>query len=151
MARFKKKTKPKVEISTASLPDIVFMMLFFFMVTATIRPEEQLVQAKIPQARELNKVEKEQLLKEISVGKPNNKALGQEPKITVGDRFIAMKDIPQWVSQQRDELPEYYKEQMIILLRADEDLEMGIIADIMEELKKANARKILYRTLDKVE
>ncbi len=151
MSKFRRTTRSKTEISTASLPDIVFMMLFFFMVTATIRTDDKLVKTEVPQARELTKIEKETLLKEIRVGVPINAELGTEPKLAVDSRWISMNELPQWVNQKRDELPEHYKDQMIIVLKADEMVDMGMVADIQEELKRSNARKILYRTLDKVD
>ncbi len=150
MSKFRNTSRNKPEISTAALPDIVFMMLFFFMVSATIRTTNPLVETEIPKAQELTKVQKKILLQEIRVGYPIQKNLGAQAKIAVDDRFIKLNEIPQWVALKRDALPEQYKDQMIILLRADENVEMGLVADIQEELKKADARKILYRSLDDI-
>ncbi|MCR9253729.1 MAG: biopolymer transporter ExbD [bacterium] len=151
MSKFRKKTKGKQEISTAALPDIVFMMLFFFMVSATIRTVDPKVQTQIPKAEELTKVQRKTLVHEIRVGVPIQSELGSQPKIAVDDHLINLDQIPQWVSNKRDEMPEIYQDQMIILLKADAEVEMGLVADIQEKLKAANARKILYRTLDEID
>jgi len=52
------------------------------------------------------------------------------------------------VNQKRDELPEYHKDQLIVMLKADESVSMGVISDIQQELRKSKARKVLYRTLN---
>lgn len=150
MNKFKRKPLLDAQISTASLPDIVFLLLFFFMVTAVIRTDEKIVEYKIPVARQLTKAEMKTLIRELQVGKPVNPEMGEQPLISAGNSFIDVKDIVQWVHQQKATLPEAYKDQMIIVLKADETVHMGMIADIQQELRKSNARKILYRTLEKI-
>lgn len=149
MSKFSRNSaRGKAKISTASLPDIVFMMLFFFMVSATIKSEKEIVETKIPQAKELTSAEKKSLVKELKIGKPLNSEDGEEVKIADGERFIPMNQLTYWVNQKRDELPEYYKDQLIVMLKADESVSMGIISDIQQELRKSKARKVLYRTLN---
>ena len=148
MSKFKKTIKSKTEITTASLPDIVFLLLFFFMVSATIKTKEEMVEARLPEAKELTKVEMKTLIREISVGKPIVAGFGDNPKISVGNRLIEMDEIIQWAIAEKETLPEAYKDQMIILLKADQEVPMGLISDIQQKLRKANARKILFRTLD---
>lgn len=149
MSKFSRKSgKGMAKISTASLPDIVFMMLFFFMVTATIKSDKKLVDPEEPQAREITKADKKILIKELIIGKPLATSAGMEYKLVAGDQFIGIDQLRQWVSVQRDELPEYYKDQMIVMLRADKSVKMGLISDVQQELRKSNARKVLYRALN---
>ncbi len=146
--KFKTKTKQGTpELSTSSLPDIIFLLLFFFMVSATIRPKEDIVQAEIPKAIAITKVDRKELVREITIGLPKNSAFGKEPRISVEGQFIEMDRIAQWLVEQRESLPEVLKDQMIVVLRADEHVEMGLVSDLEEELKKVNARKIVFRTL----
>lgn len=148
MRKFKKNpARTKTRISTASLPDIVFMMLFFFMVSATIRSEEKIVETNIPQARELTTAEKKSLIKELNIGKPLDGNSGESFKIADGDRIIALEQLHYWVNEQRDGLPETQRDHMVVMLKADRSVDMGIISDIQQELRKNNARKVLYRTL----
>ena len=74
MAKFKKKGgKGTPAISTASLPDIIFMLLFFFMVTTTMREATLLVRVVAPQATEVQKLEKKSLVDYIYIGPPLKK------------------------------------------------------------------------------
>lgn len=149
MSRFRTKTKRETVISTASLPDIVFLLLFFFMISAVIKPPLEEVDPEIPKARNLTKAEMKTLVKELVVGYPK-KGTSNVPKISANDRLIELSGVTQWVNQVRNELPEAHKNQMIIKLKADINVDMGLINDIQQELRKANARKIIYETLQDV-
>ncbi len=146
----RKNAKPDSEISTASMPDIVFLLLFFFMVSATIRPKENNLNVSIPDAHAVTKVKKKFLVKELHIGFPMGEGKNGITKISDGDRIIEVTDIGRWVEEQKLTLNEAYRDQMIVLIRADEEVEMGIIGDIMTELRRSNARKVLYRTLENV-
>ncbi|MFY0651474.1 MAG: biopolymer transporter ExbD [Cyclobacteriaceae bacterium] len=146
MGKFRKSSSKKTQISTASLPDIVFLLLFFFMVSATIKTQDDLVDFKAPNAENLTKSEKKFLIKELNVGFPKNKTLGHQPRISDGEKFIAIEEVAQWAESARQEIPENYRDQMIVLLKSDLDVDMGLIADIQEQLRTVNARKIVYRS-----
>lgn len=146
--KIKKKTSTTAEISTASMPDIVFLLLFFFMVTATIKVNEEQLNVKIPDAHSLTKVDKRFLIKELYVGFPKDAKLGQSALISNGNQIISIDQIGQWVQEQKSDLGEVYKDQLIVMLKADEQVDMGLIGDVQTELRKNNARKVLYRTLD---
>lgn len=151
MAKFGKKTKAEPAISTASLPDIVFMLLFFFMVTTVLREQEILVDQKIPQATQLQKLQKKTLISYIFIGKPKNTSLyGTEPKIQANDALIETPEIVQWVNQERDMLPEADRGGITISLKVDRDVKMGPISDVQDELREADARRILYASIGKV-
>ncbi|MEP3386655.1 MAG: biopolymer transporter ExbD [Reichenbachiella sp.] len=137
----KKKTAASAEISTTSMPDIVFLLLFFFMVTATIKVNEEQLDVHIPNAHSLTTVDKKFLIKELFVGFPKD-------SISVDNKLIALEQIGQWVQEQKSDLGEVYKDQLIVMLKADEQVDMGLIGDIQMELRKNNARKILYRTIE---
>src|SRR5690606_39997439 len=86
MSKFKKKAKSNPEIPTSALPDIIFMLLFFFMVTTVLRETDLLVEQKIPQAEQLTKLERKSLVSYIYIGKPKSpEKYGTEPRIQVND------------------------------------------------------------------
>ena len=148
MSKFNRSTgKRQTKISTASLPDIVFMMLFFFMVTATIKSEKEIVKTEEPRAREITAADKKILVKELIIGKPLSANDGSEYRIVADDRYLSLGQIKQWVNAKRDELPEYYKDQLIVMLKADKSVKMGFIGDVQQELRESQARKVLYRAL----
>ncbi len=152
MGKFKGKIKPKQEIPTSSMPDVVFMLLFFFMVTTELRETAIDVQQRIPEATQMRKLMRKSLVVNMYIGEPKKiEQFGKEPKIQVEDQFIDTKDILLWVNRQRDMIAENERDQMTVSLKVDEEAKRGIIADVETELRKANARKVLYTTLAKKE
>lgn len=152
MSKFRKKTKVKQDIPTASMPDVVFMLLFFFMVTTELRKTAVDVMQRIPQATQLRKLQRKSLVTNLYIGEPKkSEQYGVEPKIQAEDVFIEPNDIILWVNREKDKLPENEREQLTVALKVDSEAKRGIIADVETQLRKANARKILYSTLQKSE
>jgi biopolymer transport protein ExbD len=149
MSKFKKKSNATQEIPTAALPDIIFMLLFFFMVTTVMRETEIKVKQEIPRADQLVKLEKKKLVTYLYVGEPKDEEFGTESLIQANDAFIAIDGIIQWVNQEKDKLPENERDQITISMKVDKDTKMGIIVDIQTQLREANARKIMYATPQK--
>ncbi len=148
MAKLQRKKKggsPK--ISTASLPDIVFMLLFFFMVSTTMKEVEYKVIIKLPEASEAKKIENKSLVSYIYIGVPQ-KALqskyGTEPVIQLNDQIATIDDIAPYVEQERSQRAESDVPKMIFSLKIDENADMGIVSDVKEELRKVQALKINY-------
>lgn len=152
MAKFKKKVSSSTKISVASLPDIVFILLFFFMVTTVMREQDILVEQKLPQASQLQKLQKKTLISYIYVGNPKNVALyGTEPRIQANDALLMPADLVQWVNQERDLLPEADRGLITISMKADKEVKMGPISDVQNELREADARRVLYAATKKVD
>lgn len=155
MAKFERKGKKELPaISTASLPDIIFMLLFFFMVSTTMREVTLMVKAQLPQATEVTKLEKKTLVSYIYVGPPvlNLQAtFGTEPRIQLNDSFKTLEDIRDFISSERDAMKEDERPLLTTSLKIDENVRMGIVTDIKQELRKASALKIIYaaRKMDK--
>jgi biopolymer transport protein ExbD len=151
MGKFsKKKDSGTPAISTASLPDIVFMLLFFFMVATVMRENgEKKVMVRIPSADQVKKIEKKGLVSFIYVGKPIPKyqaKYGTEPRIQLNDAFADVTEVGPFVLKEKEAKREEEKPLMITSIKADEDVGMGIITDIKEELRKVNALKVNYST-----
>ncbi|MBN3584446.1 biopolymer transporter ExbD [Algoriphagus aestuarii] len=151
MGKFGKKNKVSENIPTSALPDIIFMLLFFFMVTTVLRDQEILVEQKIPQATQLQKLQKKTLISYIFIGKPKNTSLyGTEPRIQANDALMNTTEIVQWVNQERDKLPEADRGGITISMKVDKDVKMGPISDVQTELREADARRVLYASVGKV-
>ena len=145
MGKFKKKVKTGESIPTSALPDIIFMLLFFFMVTTVLREQDILVDQKIPQATQLQKLQKKTLISYIYIGKPKNTGLyGSEPRVQANDVLISSPEIVQWVNQERDKLPEADRGLITISMKVDKEVKMGPISDVQTELRNADARRVLY-------
>ena len=151
MAKFggnKKRKTPAV--STASLPDIVFMLLFFFMVATVMRDSETLVIVSLPKASEITKLKKKNLVKVINVGKPSKKYLatyGDASRIQLDDVFGDKEDVREWIEKERSSMPQKLQKKMNVSLKVDSETKMGIVSDIKQELRKANALKINYNAV----
>lgn len=150
MSKFKKKANVKQEIPTSSMPDVVFMLLFFFMVTTQMRDSSIKVEQRIPEASQMRKLQRKTLVAYLYIGAPKQPELyGKEPKIQANDVFIEPKEVIQWVNQAKSTIDEVERDQLTVALKVDNDTKRGIIADVETELRKANARKLLYSTLPK--
>ncbi len=142
-----KKTKKQgqFKVNTSSLPDIVFMLLFFFMVASNMKEVTLIVKVKLPEATEVTKLEQKSLVSYIYVGKPAQaKRYGTEPRIQLNDSFATVDDIENYILQEREGLKESDRPKMTVSIKADSDIQMGTITDIKQALRKAQALKISY-------
>lgn len=145
MAKFKKKSKTSQEIPTAALPDIIFMLLFFFMVTTVLRETTIKVKQSIPKATQLRKLSQKKLISYLYIGKPTDpKRFGTESKIQANDAFIEIDGIVQFIEEEKGKLAEHEKDQITISIKVDDETKMGIVADIQEKMRDVNARKLMY-------
>lgn len=141
------KKKDGQAISTASLPDIIFMLLFFFMVTTVMREVELKIKVKVPEATELQKLEKKSLVSYIYIGEPRTrykKLFGTEPRIQLNDAFAQVSDIQQYIINEREAHDEKEVPLLTTSIKVDEDVTMGVVTDVKQELRKINALKINY-------
>ncbi|MDB4293592.1 biopolymer transporter ExbD, partial [Maribacter sp.] len=149
MSRFKKSITTTPEVSTASLPDIVFMLLFFFMTVTVMKDTVLKVDNVLPQATETKKLEKKDRVISIYIGKPDKtlqEVLGTEPRIQLEDKFASVSDVGPYVLAKIAEKPEHLRPYITIALKVDKKSGMGIIQDVKQELRKVGALKINYTT-----
>ncbi|PKO97358.1 MAG: biopolymer transporter ExbD [Bacteroidetes bacterium HGW-Bacteroidetes-7] len=148
MAVFNKKGKKDVPaMSTASLPDIVFMILFFFMVSTSMRQTDRLVTVKVPEATEIAKLERKDLAAYIYVGTPipsRQAQFGTDARIQLNDAFKTVNDIRDFIAAERETKSEVDRQFMTVSIKADENVRMGIVTDIKQELRRTSALKIMY-------
>lgn len=145
MARFKKKgSKGLPEINTGSMSDIIFMFLFFFMVITTIRETTLFVRVQVPQATEVQKLEKKSLVSFIYVGEPLKKDLGTGTRIQLNDQYATVADIQEFITREREQRDEADRKLLTTSMKIDKQTRMGIVTDIKQELRKIGAFKINY-------
>jgi biopolymer transport protein ExbD len=150
MSKFKKKSGGELPaISTASLPDIVFMLLFFFMVATVMRQNTLKIQNNLPSADQVEKLDKKDLVMYIYAGKPSERyqsTFGQEARIQLGDKFADVNDIKAFIEAERASKREELVPFLTTALKVDGETNMGLISDIKQELRQVNALKINYTT-----
>jgi biopolymer transport protein ExbD len=149
MSKFKKKKGGDLPaVNTASLPDIVFMLLFFFMVATVMRENTLKIENKLPNADQVEKLEKKDLVMYIYAGKPssNYKKMGTEARIQLNDDFASVDEIAAFIASERASKREELVPFLTTSLKVDKEANMGLVGDIKQELRKVNALKINYTT-----
>lgn len=138
-------------LNTSSLPDLIFTLLFFFMMVTTMREVTLKVQFKLPQATELQKLEKKSLVTFIYVGKPTNEfraKMGSESRIQLNDAFAEISEIQDYIAQEKSAMKEEDQPYMTVSLKVDKETKMGIVTDIKQALREAYALKINYSAVN---
>ena len=130
--KFSRKTKLSTEIPTASMPDIIFMLLIFFMVTTVLR-EYSGLPVTLPKAKRIEKLKSKRHTSHIWVSK--------DGLISIDDRLFAVDDVAKIMYDKRSADP-----QVVVSLKADEDAKMELVSKIHEKLRDADALKLNYST-----
>ena len=128
--KFTKKTKISSEIPTASMPDIIFMLLVFFMVT-TVLKEYSGLPVNLPKAKRIEKLKSKDTLSKFGFPK--------KELISIDDRLMGVDDVSLVMYDKRIADP-----QIVVSLKGDEDAEMGLVSEIHENLRKVEALKLNY-------
>ena len=148
MSKFsKKRGKAKPAISTASLPDIIFMLLFFFMVVTVLRDAELKVKVSTPFATELTKLAEKSLVNYLYIGRPIERyhnLYGTKPRLQLGDKFAEVHDIPLFLERHKIKVPESKRPRITSSLRVDGEVTMGIVQDVKTQLRKSGQLKLNY-------
>jgi len=148
MSKFSKKGKGGLpKINTSSLPDVIFMLLFFFMVVTSLRETESKVIVRVPEATEIAKLDRKDLASYISIGMPIpslQTQYGTDSRIQLNDSFKTVEDIRDFIAAERESKSEADRQFMTVSLKIDETVRMGIVSDVKQELRRCSALKIMY-------
>jgi biopolymer transport protein ExbD len=130
----KKKEKAKPAIPTASMPDIVFMLLIFFMVSAVFK-EFRGVPVILPQAKKIEKLRGKRDVGYVWVDRAN--------RVVIDDRPVSLGEVKDLMYMKRADPLSPLR---VVSLKIDQEVRMGIVTDVQEELKKADCLNINYAT-----
>lgn len=148
MAKFRKKKNKEIpEISTSSLPDLIFILLFFFMITTTMREVSMRVRVKLPNATEVQKLEKKSLVSFIYIGPPLDTKLGTESRVQLNDQLARIEDVTDFIAHEREARSEADRGLLTTSLKCHNETKMGVITDVKQELRKAGSFRLHYATL----
>ena len=141
---FKKKSaKVSQDIPTSSMPDVIFILLIFFMVTTVLRETELLVRTTLPQAEAIEKIEQKRLVSYIYIG-PQKLETGQygDDAVQIDDAIVDdLTEIREIMYRKVLDEP-----RMIISMRVDRETETGLLYDVQQELREAETLRINYST-----
>lgn len=128
------------ELNTSSLPDLIFTVLFFFMLVTHMRQVEPKVAYEVPQGTEVRKLGHKSAVIHIYVGK----TIGGDFAIQLNNRIATVNDIKAFVESERSMMSAEDKGQLTVSIKADRDVPMGMISDIKHSLQQAMALRINY-------
>ncbi len=155
MAKFaKKRSNTSPAISTASLPDIIFILLFFFMVVVKLRETNIKVKAITPAATELTKLEKKSLVNTMYIGRPLTQyqnVYGTKPRLQLNDKIAELAEIPIFLERHKVKVPEGQRQGITTSMKIDGDVTMGFVTDVKTSLRKAGQLKLNYSAKKRTE
>ena len=127
------------------MPDLIFTVLFFFMIVTHMRNETVKVKLQVPQGTEVTKASNKFSTINIYIGRNNY----GDTQIQVNDRMCSLEQVGALVLNFKANLSEESQENLIVNLRADRNTDMGIVNDIKKELRNVGALTIRYSATEK--
>lgn len=147
MSFYRQRSHDIPALNTASLPDLIFTILFFFMLVTQMRKVTVKVKYRIPQGTELTRLTKKTTTSYIYVGKQMND-LGEvesdSTSIQLNDKIVQMAEIKNYLLKERQDMDAIDKKQMMVSIRGDKDTRMGIMIDIKQTLRESNVLNVNY-------
>ena len=148
MAKYRKEiSKETPVLASTSLSDMIFMLLFFFMVTTNMRKASVIVEHQVPIATEVKKLENRSLVSYINIGSPLptlQRLWGTATRVQLNDKFAEVDEIQEFIASEREKRSEADQRLMTTALRIDENVRMGTVVDVKQTLRKCGALKIMY-------
>lgn len=145
MSRFRKNGRRKVPLlNTAALPDLIFTLLFFFLLVTNMRTVPTLAQVQLPNASELQKLKEKSLLIYLLVGKQFNENQENIYDIQLNSELIALEDMPYKLQAIKEDMKPEEQNQTVVLLKIDKDVPMGLVSDIRQNLREAQLQTVYY-------
>ena len=152
MSMFNRRRYEVPGLNTASLPDLIFSVLFFFMIVTHMQKVAVKGQFRTPQGTELTRLTKKTAVTYIYIGKPEGnlqKTLGTATRIQLNDKFGSLDDVVDYISAERERMSPEDQQQMTVSVKADRTTKMSIIDNVKLALRKAKAYRISYSATDK--
>ena len=132
---FRRSSHDMPGLNLASMPDLIFTVLFFFMIVTHMRHDDVKVRYQVPAGTEVRKLQQKSAVINIYIG---------EGKIQVNNQLTDVEHLPQLIEAERKKLSEDNAERLTVSLKADKHTPMGIIADVKEALQHSFALRINY-------
>ena len=154
MIRFRKKSHKVPGLNTSSLPDLIFSVLFFFMIVTHMRQVTLKVECRMPQGKHLPRLTKKSAVSHIYIGKPTKDQqgkYGKDTQIQLNDKFATAAEVMDYISAEKKRMSPEDQKLMTVSIKADKDTKMGVITDVKQALRQAKALKISYSATEKGE
>ena len=142
MSMFKRRNHSVPGLNTASLPDLIFTVLFFFMIVTHMKENQMKVKYQVPQGTKLERLAKKSTVSHIYIGKPYKG--GGDNAVQVNDKIVDAADVEDFIAAERKRMAPDDAKNMTVSIKADKKADMGVVTDVKQSLRRANALKILY-------
>ena len=152
MSFFRRTRREVPMLNTASLPDLIFTVLFFFITVTHMRQVTLKVKYRVPEGTELTRLVKKSAVTHIYIGKPTDemsRVVGNETCVQVNDKYADMDEVTDYVAGERDRMSPEDAQAMSVSVKADRETEMGVIADVRQALRRAGALRVNYSATQK--
>ena len=140
MMNFRKKSHSVPELNTSSLPDLIFSVLFFFMIVTHMRQVTLKVECRMPEGKNLTRLTKKSAVSHIYIGKPTKDLQGKYgsgTQIQMNDKFASASDVQDYISAEKKRMSPEDQKLMTVSIKADQDTRMGVITDVKQALRQA--------------
>jgi biopolymer transport protein ExbD len=146
---FKRTRREIPGLNTSSLPDLIFTVLFFFMIVTHMRKVTLKVKYQVPQGTELTRLTKKTAVCYIYIGKPVTGTVQGNSVIQLNDKYATTTDIIDYIAAEKSRMSPEDQQQMTVSIKADRSTKMGIISEVKQALRKSKALKISYSATEK--
>jgi biopolymer transport protein ExbD len=131
----------------ASMPDLIFTVLFFFMIVTHMRSETPIMKIEVPQGTELTKPQHRRYITNLYIGSDKQ----GNSRIQIGNSFVPVDRVGDAIQTLRNRINDDDRPYYVVSIRADKNTPMGVITDVKEELRRVGALKIRYNATEKNE
>jgi biopolymer transport protein ExbD len=145
MSRFRSRSRHREvpSLNTSSLPDLIFTILFFFMIVMHVKPVPVLTKVDLPTATELQKLQEKSLVIYLMVGqKLSEKSPTQV--IQLNSDFVTLEELPAALEKIKAAVPLSDQSQMVVVMKIDKNTQMGLVNDLKKILKESELLTIHY-------
>ena len=148
-SKFQRKRQNVPSLTMASMPDLIFTVLFFFMIVTHMRSDEVKVRVEVPQGKEMQKLANKASVVNIYIGHRNDgKGDQQAWLVQFNGDLVTPEEIPARIEQIRANMSPENAEHLTVNLRADRRTPMGVINDVKQALQKSYALRVNYSATD---
>ncbi len=147
MSRFRIMHHEVPGLNTASLPDLIFTVLFFFMIVTHIRDDQMKVEYNVPEGTHIEKLERKSAVTYIYIGRPSGREeAGEEQgmRIQINDKYVDLSDIPEFLNGERVRMSSAGTREITVNIKADRSVPMGLIEDVKQALRSSQAVNVVY-------
>lgn len=153
MSMFRKRPREVPGLNTSSLPDLIFSVLFFFMIVTHMREVTLKVKYNVPEGKELARQTKKSAIIHIYIGSPlpeyRTKGQPAATSIQINDKFVPVEDVTDYILAEKQRMSPEDQRQLTVSLKADRKTPMGVIMDVKQALRQARVYRINYSATDK--